>query len=274
MNFFLLAFSVACARARADLVTPGFSNPVYSAYGYQGSRLLESDYVKNPFADVLWTQTASVDIHGGIYMADSNRHAIIFVNATQKYRSFPSEGSVIAGDSTRSGYRDGTLSTSLLNSPKGVAYFETAANKYLFVSDTGNHCIRRIDITKGIVQTIAGMAGESGHRDGEGRKALFNMPTSLGVDPITGLVFVLDNRETVRMLNITETGVQVDTLVGGACRVIETTTSYETILSRTVRCQTGWTASSPGSSDAVSRWAWPVTCLGNSVTCSNRYDEL
>ena len=271
-KFLAAAFAPACFKS--ELIIPGFTNPFYPAFGYTGSRLLETNHESNAYSDVTWTQTASIDPNGGIFIADTRRHAIIFVNSTQSYRDFPSEGVIFAGQSNAQGYRDGTLLTSLLNGPKGVANFESPTNKYLYISDTSNHCIRRIDIGAGSIETIAGIPGQSGFRDGDGRKALFNDPTSIGVDPTTGLVFVLDNRAAIRMLNITDSGVFVDTLVGGACRALSTDTVYETIVVRTVRCQTGWTVSSPGSSDIVNRWEWPETCLGNSVTCSTRYDEL
>lgn len=274
-NFQLLALTVACVRS--ELVVPGFSNKFYPSYGYTGSRILETNYSSNQYTDAVWTQIASLNPSGGIYVADTHRHSVIYVNATKKYRAFPSEGSLYAGHSGLSGHRDGSLSSSMFNGPKGVAYFEKDGQRYLYVADTGNHCIRRIDIDSGRITTVAGIPGVAGHRDGDGRKALFNGPSSIGVDA-AGLVFVLDNRKAVRKITMNDEFsdgvVQVESLVGGACRSVDTTTYYETVVVRTVRCQTGWTASSAGSSDAVESWTWPDVCLGNSVTCSTRYDEL
>ena len=274
-NFTLLALSAACVGA--ELVKPGFSNKFYPAYGYSGSRILETNYTSNEYSDSKWTQIAALDPTGGIYLADTLRHAIVYVNATQKYRSYMTEGSSVAGHVDLAGHRDGTLSSTMFNGPKGVAFFESQGKRFLYVADTGNHCIRRIDITEGTVSTIAGMPGIAGHRDGDGRKALFKNPTSIGVDS-SGLVLVLDDRKVVRMIRTNDDSsdgvVQVDSLVGGACRTRYTETIYETVMVRTVRCQTGWTASSEGSSDVVDTWVWPNVCLGNSVTCSTRYDEL
>jgi hypothetical protein len=272
----VLAFSLT--HIKSELVVPGFSNPVYPAYGYTGSRVLETNYTSNAISDIVWTQSATVDSGRGVYLAHPSRHSIIYVNATQKYRSFPVEGRSFAGQPGFPGHRDGTLASSLLNSPKGIAYYKSESKEFVFVADTDNHCIRRIDVISRRIITIAGIPGKAGHRDGDGRKALFNRPTSVGVDNVTGTVFVLDNQSVVRMLNFeVDDGseiARVDSLVGGACRLMNVTSVYETIQMRTVRCQTDWIASSTGSSDIVDSWAWPELCLGNSVTCSTRYDEL
>jgi hypothetical protein len=275
-NSFQLAFVVFVERALCDLIYPGIFNPFYPATGYIGSRVLETNYLTNIYADIIWSQTASVDGNGNVYIADKARNSIILSPANTSYIGFPSAGSIFAGSASTQGYRDGTLGSSLLNSPKGVAFYESSAGRFLYVADTGNHCIRRIDLTGRNITTIAGTPGSTGQRDGDGRKAQFNSPTSLGVDPATGVVFVHDNNQYVRMLNITETGkglspsVRVSTLISGACRSIDENTTYETIITRTVRCQTGWIYSSPGSTDKAEEWEWPSICVGNSVTCDSR----
>ena len=275
-NSFPLTLAIFAEHVLCDLKYPGIFNPFYPATGYVGSRVLETNYLTNQFADITWSQTSSVDANGNVYLADTERHSIIFVPASGAYLGFPSGASMFAGTSFIPGYRDGTLGSSLLNSPKGVAYFESNAGRFLYVADTANHIIRRIDLSGRNITTVAGIAGSAGLRDGDGRKAQFNSPTSLGVDPVTGHVFVHDNNKYVRMLNITEIGagrapsVRVSTLVSGACRSIEERTTYETIITRTVRCQTGWIFSSPGSTDKAEEWEWPSICVGNSVTCESR----
>ena len=270
-NIFILLLPAVLGELKA----PGFTNPIYSAFNYTGSRILETNYTANKYSDSYWFQTATLDGDNNIFLADTNRHAIIRIPASTQYRAFPSEGYVLSGTVGRAGHRDGSLDIALFNGPKGIAYVEVGTKEYLYVADTGNHCVRRIDLKDKQVVTIAGIPGSSGHRDGDGRKAEFNAPSSVGVDSPLGLVFIHDAGSLVRMVSVTTPDVFVSTLVSGACRGIDEMSFFETIVRRSVRCQTEWTASSPGSTEAVDEWQWPSFCLGNSVTCATRYsDEL
>jgi len=272
MQKFFIFISPVCG----DLLFPQFSNPFYSAYGYTGSRILETNYTTNLYVNVTWWQSASIDSEGNVFLAQPDRNSVIRVNATTDIRSFPAEGSILAGNSYRAGYRDGTTDVSEFNACQGISVLESSSGKQLYVADTGNFVIRRVNMTSGLVDTIAGVAGVKGTRDGDGRKSLFSSPTSLGVDPMSGLVFVLDG-PLIRMLNITDIdgneSVSVSTLVSGACHTTNVTTFYKTIKQRTVRCQTGWVTSSAGSTVSVPEYTWPSICLGNAVTCSTRYDR-
>lgn len=262
----------------ANLTTPQFSNPVYPGISYTGSRLLETNYSSNAYVDVEWTQSTTIDASTGTtYIANSQLHVISAVPASSTYINYPGLGHVYAGSSGSSGNHDGSVDVAKFNSPKGIAiYTPTGGHKYLFVADTGNHCIKRVDLTTGSVLSVAGVAGSRGLRDGDGRKALFDSPTSLGVDQISGLIFVLDNASRIRMIYLSEESgtmtVKVSTMVPGACRAIASSTTYSTVIKRTVRCMTGWVANSAGASLTTIQWAWPSVCLGNSVTCSTRYE--
>ena len=263
----------------AELTYPGALNAYYPAFGYTGSRVLESNYTRNTFSDVLWTQTTTVDSLGNVYLTDTSRHTVMVIRSKEGSRNFPGEGFVLVGSSFLSGYREGSATSSLLNSPKGIGYWKSPTGKeYLYIADTGNHCVRRFNIGSSRIELIAGIPGSSGLRDGDGRKAYFTSPTSIGVDPTTGAVFVHDDNKVVRMLKITESesdgapSVAVFTLISGACRSMSEEIKYETIISRVVRCQTEWITSSPGSTSSTAQWTWPEVCVGNSVTC--RSSEL
>lgn len=83
-----------------------------------------------------------------------------------------------------------------LNGPAGLA-FDAAGN--LYVADRGNHVIRRVT-PSGTVTTIAGVIGQSGHRDGDAGQALFHHPFGIGVDA-WGNVFVSEeSNHTVRKI--------------------------------------------------------------------------
>lgn len=78
----------------------------------------------------------------------------------------------------------------------------------MYVADTGNFRIRKVNEADGSVTTLAGST--KGHADGTGAAAQFENPTGLAVDPQTHVVYVADYT-TIRA--ITPDGV-VTTLVG------------------------------------------------------------
>lgn len=85
--------------------------------------------------------------------------------------------------------------------------------RYLYVSDTGNHRIRRIDLTQGDITTIAG-TGEYGFSgdDGPALMARLNSPQDIEVGP-DGRLWIADtNNHRIRAMDLT-TGV-ITTVVG------------------------------------------------------------
>lgn len=107
-----------------------------------------------------------------------------------------------------SGTTDGTGTAARFNSPHSIA---RDSNNNLFVTDAGNHTIRRIT-TGGAVTTLAGSAGNTGSTDGTGEDARFNNPTGITVDLATNNIYITDTgNHTIR--RITPDGV-VDTIAG------------------------------------------------------------
>ncbi len=96
------------------------------------------------------------------------------------------------------GFRDGPLEVSQFRQPSQLMSDEEGN---IFVADAGNHCIRRITPDK-LVETVLGVPGKAGFKDGGKDEALFNYPTGIGVGP-DGSVYVADllNRR-VRKLSI------------------------------------------------------------------------
>ncbi len=94
---------------------------------------------------------------------------------------------ILAGDGTH-GYRDGPGRTAQFQSPYGIA---AAADDTLYVTDTFNQRIRRID-RAGNVSTFAG-DGTAGFRDGAAGKARFDSPSGLAIAP-DGSLLVADTR--------------------------------------------------------------------------------
>lgn len=111
---------------------------------------------------------------------------------------FTAQGSfvLVAGDPAEPGSADGPALGARFSGPSHLV-FDAAGN--LYVSDAGNHTVRRIS-PEGVVSTVAGLAGQAGDADGVGAAARFSTPGDLAVAP-DGSVYVADtgNRAVRRL---------------------------------------------------------------------------
>jgi hypothetical protein len=89
---------------------------------------------------------------------------------------------------TGGGHRDGRLDQAMFRSMRQMN-FDSDGN--LFVGDAGNHCIRKVDTDNMTVETIVGIPGVSGFKDGKKEDALFYNPHGIATDP-DGIVYVSD----------------------------------------------------------------------------------
>ena len=111
--------------------------------------------------------------HGTLYVSDGVNHVIRLVQP-----GVAGQVETLAGTS-QAGATDGSLTEASFNNPQGV----TLDNRgRLWVADSGNHTIRRINLVTGRVETIAGMAGEAGFSGGHGQEARFNSPVGLALE--------------------------------------------------------------------------------------------
>lgn len=92
----------------------------------------------------------------------------------------------LSGNTTK-GFRDGPIGVAQFNDPR-MAFSDADGN--IYIADAGNHCIRRIT-TQNMVETVLGMPGKSGWKDGGKDQALFNTPLGLGI-AADGTVYVAD----------------------------------------------------------------------------------
>ncbi|MBU2604176.1 MAG: cell wall-binding repeat-containing protein [Actinobacteria bacterium] len=145
----------------------------------------------------------AIDVYGNQYVADQWNHVI---------RKISPAGivSTLAGTVGVTGSADGVGGAALFNSPADVAIDPSGR---LFVADTGNSTIRVI-AKSGMVTTLAGSAGSTGHVDAHGAAARFFHPSGIAVSETGGVptVYVADRlNHVIRKIN--ESG-DVTTIVG------------------------------------------------------------
>jgi len=107
------------------------------------------------------------------------------------------------------GKEDGPASKSKFKNPRGVA----TDGKFLYVADTANNMIRKIDLSGNVTSTIAG-TGAEGNDNGAGASATFNHPEALATDGTTLYIADADNH-AIRKLNLADNSVSTLTLVNG-----------------------------------------------------------
>lgn len=97
---------------------------------------------------------------------------------------------VLAGQ-TSTGYSDGTGAAARFNGAAGAALSADGAS--LYVADTFNSLIRRVDVATGAVTTLAGQVQQAAVVDGTGREARFDSPRALAITPAGDALFVADS---------------------------------------------------------------------------------
>lgn len=132
----------------------------------------------------------AVDAAGSVYVADTANNTI---------RQITTNGVVttLAGLAGQAGSVDGSGDEARFRNPWSVA---VDGQGNVFVADMSNNTIRKIT-PAGVVSTLAGRAGLSGHADGPGSQARFNCPYGVAVDP-EGNVYVSDSgNHAIRLIS-------------------------------------------------------------------------
>lgn len=143
------------------------------------------------------------DASGIAYVCDTNNYTIRAINLSTNTVS------TIAGLAGTSGSADGIGAAARFNSPSGI----WGDGTYLYITDTSNQTIRRLDIATNNVTTIAGMAGVSGSSDGIGAAARFHAPN--GIWGSGNNLFIVDELNyTIRKMVISTSN--VTTIAGTA----------------------------------------------------------
>lgn len=106
-----------------------------------------------------------------LIVADSGHHRLVLASLDGVVQQVAGSGAP--------GLHDGPLATATFNAPQGIAV--APDGDVLYVADTENHAIRRVDLVAGTVETLAG-TGEQARRyllAGPGREVELNSPWDL-----------------------------------------------------------------------------------------------
>ena len=127
-----------------------------------------------------------VDGAGNLFIGESGNHRIRKVDAATGLIS------TVAGTGVQGFNGDGIPATSAqLKSPRSV-FVDGSGN--IFIGDTINHCVRKVDAATGLISTVAGTCGVQGF-NGNGipaTSALMKIVTGVFVDG-AGNIFIADN---------------------------------------------------------------------------------
>lgn len=108
-----------------------------------------------------------------LFIADSNHHRILVASLK--------DGAIqMVIGSGAMGLEDGAFEKARFNNPQGMAY--DPDSDALYIADTDNHAIRKADLRKRMVETLAGTGEQSRAyppRSGKGRETALNSPWDL-----------------------------------------------------------------------------------------------
>lgn len=141
-------------------------------------------------------QRVQVDSVGNVYVADTLNHAIRRVDAVT------GEVTTVAGTGFR-GFNgtSGPGTSVLLNQPRGIAL---EGDGVLFVADSNNQRIRRVDLVTGYLTTVAGSGKGCTGNGGAAINAKFYQPRGLTVDFQGNLIIADTLNSQLRIVQHTE----------------------------------------------------------------------
>jgi len=158
---------------------------------------------EGPAQDAVMDYNSGVAVHpdGRLFIADTSNHVIREVGTDGIIR-------LLAGSPGENAYVDGALAEARFDEPQRMH----VDGDLLYVADTRNHAIRRIDLVAGTVSTFAG-TGEAGYSGdgGPAAEARLDTPWSVTVDG-EGAFWVADsNNHVVRRIDSEGT---IETIAG------------------------------------------------------------
>lgn len=167
------------------------STAVTTTAAGNGSPGAAGDGEPAPLAQLNQPTACAVDSFGNLYIADTYNHRIRKVDTTGAIGTVAGIG--VAG----SGGDEGPATAASLNAPRGVAADD---NGNIYISDTGNNCIRLVT-PDGVIHTIGGTGAEGFAGDGgPALSAWMNTPGGILLDGAGDLYFADTDNNRIRRL--------------------------------------------------------------------------
>ena len=196
----LLAFAaVLAAAAPASAQTDWIIETVAGNLGVADGGAATAAQLRNP-------ASVAVDGSGNIYIADAGNHRIRKVDATT------GNISTVAGDGTPDYGGDGGPATAAqINGPWGVA---VDGDGNIYIPDAGNHRVRKVTASTGVITTVAGDGtADYGGDGGPATAAQLNTPWAVTLDG-DGNIYIVDRRN-LRIRKVTASTGVITTVAGG-----------------------------------------------------------
>lgn len=195
-------FLSGSARGPVGVIVPGVINTVAGS----GAWIYRGDNVQATSASIFLPMSEVVDAAGNLYLADSSNNRVRRVDAATGLIS------TVAGNGSPGMVGDGGLAVNaMISNPAGLA-LDGAGN--LYIADSGNNAIRRVDAVTGLITTIAGTLGQQGSTGdgGAATAAKLTFPYGIAFDAARDLYIADTGNNRVRRVDAT-TGV-ITTVAG------------------------------------------------------------
>ena len=173
-------------------ITNGTATTIAGLSGFVGTTDGQGRYAR-----VSSSVRQMVVLNNYLYLVDSGNQVIRKLDINSGSASYGTLTTVAGGMGT-AGTADGTGTAARFSGPWGMVTDGT----YLYISDSNNYTIRKLDPATAAVTTVAGTAGLSGIVDSTGSSARFSSPRDMVYDSGTGAFYIsevgnLDIRKVV-----------------------------------------------------------------------------
>ncbi len=172
-----------------------------------GDHFFEGDNVHATGTSLYLPAGIAVDGAGNLYVADTTNNRVRRVDAAA-----PHNITTVAGDGNAGSIGDGGPATAAeITGPSGLA-LDGAGN--LYIADTGNHAIRRVDAVTGLITTVAGTLGQANYTGNAGPAigATLNAPQGIALTPAGDLIIADTGNAVIRA--VTKSDGYIQTIAG------------------------------------------------------------
>jgi sugar lactone lactonase YvrE/chitodextrinase len=193
-----LAAKAQFSSFMAGIAADGAGNLFIADAGNNAIRRLGSNNIVSTIQVTNYTfnqpTALALDKNTNLWVADTKNDTICLIHNINVISN--QSVTIMAGTLLTAGTNDSlTAANALFSLPSGLLWDPNGAG--LFISDTGNHTIRRLwpNVSLGgafSVQTVAGLPADKGFVDGALNLAQFDNPVGLAVDAINNGYYVVD----------------------------------------------------------------------------------